>query len=101
MQANPTQQGTPSKQLAASALWLLEHERFASAYWKLIDLRIKEMRKARPSKATEQALFDGACASLSELRNAANIIRERGGLLFVGAATALRAAAEQCGEAAA
>lgn len=94
MQVTQAQQGVHSKQLAACAYWLQQYARFDSSYWKLIELHTKENRKARPGEATKTALFDGACAARTQINESLEAIHRRGGLLFVGAAGALRAAAQ-------
>ncbi|ADV01288.1 hypothetical protein [Alicycliphilus denitrificans] len=94
MTAAQAQQGVHSKQLAACAFWLQEHARFDNSYRKLIELHTKENRKARPSEATKTALFDGARAAHTQINESLEVIHRRGGLLFVGAAGALRAAAQ-------
>lgn len=94
MQVTQAQQGVHSKQLAACAYWLQQYARFDGAYRKLIELHTKENGKARPSEATKTALSDGACAAHMQTSESLEVIHRRGGLLFVGAAGALRVAAQ-------
>lgn len=101
MQTTPTAlQGTPGKQLATCAFWLLRTERFDTAFQKLIDLRRKELNKVKPNRTTEESLLTGACATLHERDASVDHILKRGGLLFVGATGALRMARELEGSAA-